>query len=155
MRPGKRISGSVSRKARRAINAIYQLDDGRMVERLALLRDLDNIDKHRRLHIVAAIPDTATLAVEFLDAREQSNVDVPKSKLYRVRLDAKGKVVAKIVYKRPVTKPDPEFSLDTVLVFDDEGLPRKHRGRPVASVLWPLWSHLRWEAVPLFEALFV
>jgi len=151
---GSAVSGGVSTKAQGVIDEVYGLDDGRMVSHLRGLAALDNIDKHRHLHVVAAVPNNATLAVEYLGPGQSSNIDHTRSKLFPVSLDKHGKVVAKIVYLTPVGTPDPDFSVEPVLVFGKERMPRAVRGAPVPGLLWALWGHLRWEAIPKFEALF-
>jgi hypothetical protein len=154
MKPRKHVSGGVPRKARRIINEVYGLDDGQMPKWLGLLRDLDNIDKHRHLPVVGAIPNNATLSVEFLGPGETTNIDSGKSKLFSVTLDKHGKVVAKIVYLSPVSDPDPNFSVEPVVVFGRQRMPKRVRLTPVPSVLWRFVGLLEFEAMPLFAPLF-
>jgi hypothetical protein len=104
---------------------------------------------------VAAVPHTATLAVEYLGPGEVSNIDAKRTKLYRIHLDKHGKVVAKIVYLTPVLEPDPDFTVEKVLVFGRSGMPRAAQERSVAGFLWSLHFSLRHVAVAKFEPLFL
>lgn len=120
------------------------------------LRRLDNLDKHRQLHIVAAVPVDATLSVEFLRSGERSNVDLRSSHVFPVTLDKRDRVVAKVVYLSPVSEPDPGFSLRPVLVYGERGsgMPRRLRRMPIVSFLTRISWLIEFEIVPRFAPLF-
>lgn len=150
----KRVKGPMSRKSRRVVNQVYGLDEGRMAQQLLALSHLDNIDKHRHLHVVTAVPHNAVFSVEFLSPGEATKIDMTRTRLYPAVLNQRGKVVAKVVYFEPQDEPDPNFTVKTVLTFAKKGMPKAARGTPVLTFLAPLNFRLRWEAIPMFQTLF-
>jgi hypothetical protein len=153
IKPRQRVSGGIAPEAGRVINEVRGLDNGGMAQWLTILAELDNIDKHRYLHVVAVQPFTGILGAEFLGENESSNID-PRSKFFPVTWDKHDKVIAKVFYIRPKPERDPYFEITPALVFDESRMPKTVRRKAVAFVLSRVWSLIELDTVPLFEPLF-
>lgn len=125
------LTGSVSNEVIRAIDHYqpYQAQEG--VHPLALLRDLDNIDKHRHLILGAAAVSWGIGAY----SKTGPNIRplVTSFRAFPVSLKP-GVVAAKVIYAEPYPKPDPYFKLSIDILLDDGPL----RHMPLGPVIHKL-----------------
>jgi hypothetical protein len=140
------ISGRVTTEVSEVLKVVQPYSGGQPGRGLRLIRDLDNIDKHRRLVVIVATTD-ATLSTAI---GGDPNAPPPSTTIFTGRPLEHGKQIAVVTYERPFLHPDPnlKFMVDVSL---GEG---RLCSSPVRAMFGALSYLVRDDILPRFERFF-
>lgn len=136
------ISGGVSRDVRLVLEGVQPYTRRDLFHGLGLLRDLDNIDKHRELVLVVTSVSGHVRAYEGEDEPPPSTTHWTRKPL------EPGNIVAILTYDRPYNPPDPYLHFTPHIAFGRGG---PARGEAVSVVLTDLSILIEDEVVPSFN----
>jgi hypothetical protein len=142
------ISGGVSRDIREVLEVVQPYHGPKGPHGLALLRDLDNIDKHRRLVVVvAATQNTLSTSIS-----GDPMAPPPSTTIFTRRPLEHDQVIAIVTYERPYQQPDPNLRFMPHIAFGDGESAVSQE--PIRVVFGDLIFLVRDEVVTKFEKFF-
>jgi hypothetical protein len=143
-----RIAGGVTKDIRKVLEVVQPYSGPKRNHGLDLLRELDNIDKHRRLVVVAAATSSAISSAIGGDPLAPP----PSTTKFTRRPIQHGSVIAIVKYERPYMQPDPNLFFIPDIAFDE----RDHRvyQDPLRIVTADLFDLVRDVVVPQFQQFF-
>ena len=141
------IRPGIGDKVREIVDSVQPYKGTPTGKRLAILCDLDAIDKHHHLLVDAAIAPMAG------SGGYQVGVDPePRMQLLDTRLTKHRKPVLKVTYDRPRPERNPDLTITPWIMF--EGGPTGPKKRTVSGVLADLCILVEDEIFPMFERFF-
>ncbi len=142
------ISPGVREDIRKVLEVVQPYSGTQRNHGLDLLRDLDNIDKHRRLVVVAAAAESTISTTVGGDPSAP-----PSSTTVFTRNPIEhDEVIAIVTYERPYPQPDPNLYFLPHIAFGERN--RRIYQDPLPVVTGDLFFHVRDEVIPKFEQFF-
>ncbi|MGD0883106.1 MAG: hypothetical protein ABSB09_16195 [Acidimicrobiales bacterium] len=142
------ISGGIGRDVREILEAVQPYHGPKRNHGLDLLRHLDNVDKHRRLVIIAVATTNSISSAISGDPMEPP----PSTTVFTRRPFEHDEVIAIVNYERPYPQPDPNLYFIPDIAFGERD--RRIFQDPLRVVTGDLFYLVRDQVVPLFEGFF-
>lgn len=101
-----KVRGKINAKAQQVLDQIQPDKDPRISRAFTNVEALDNIDKHRHLHVIATGPRYGTADSKTFTFEDGPLID--------------GDIAATLTYDPPRLKPDPEFSISVSIAFGND-----------------------------------
>jgi hypothetical protein len=143
-----RIAGGVTEDIRKVLEVVQPYSGAKRNHGIDLLRDLDNIDKHRRLVVVAAATSSTISSAIGGDPLAPP----PSTTKFTHNPIEQGSVIAIVQYERPYLKPDPNLYFIPEIAFDEHD-DRVHQD-PLRIVTADLFDLVRDVVLPQFQQFF-
>ncbi|HXY43241.1 MAG TPA: hypothetical protein VEH29_03560 [Acidimicrobiales bacterium] len=140
-----RIGGNIPREALETIEAVQPYNGGYEGELLAILNNLDNVDKHRQLWLTATTAELAYVTDHAGFGGQRAN-----NVVFTRRAFADNEVVAIATYDPPKAQLDPNLKFLSRVSFRDG--PRA--GFPLTGSLNEIVGFLEEDLIPRFVGLF-